>query len=115
MCNEEKGRKNKSKRSSYLIRIPKLSAITQRGSKKDFYDLYELLKTKPLGELIGYYKEKFNQDNPLPLLKSLTYYEDAEEKGEKVHTLNKTSWQEVKRGIENHLNAYLKSKKINPK
>jgi len=49
----------------------KLNAISQRGGKMDFYDLYELLKTKPLEELVGHCKERFDQDNSVPLLKSL--------------------------------------------
>ena len=90
----------------------KLNAITQRGSKKDFYDVYELLKTNSLDEMIGYYKEKFNQDNPVPLIKSLNYYEDAERMGEEVNSLNKTSWKDVKQGIDNRLNEYLKSQDL---
>jgi len=87
----------------------KLNAITQRGSKKDFYDLYELLKTKSLDELISYYIEKFNQENPVPLIKSLNYFEDAEKRGEPdPKSLNQTRWPEVKKSIDRSVKAYIR-------
>ena len=38
----------------------KLSAISGRGSKKDFYDLYFLLKIFSLKELLGFYEAKYH-------------------------------------------------------
>lgn len=41
------------------IAAMKLSAITNRGTKKDFIDLYELLAHFPLKQLFEFYQEKY--------------------------------------------------------
>ena len=56
----------------------KLSAITNRGTKKDFIDYYFLLKKFSLNELIGFYLQKYTDAQLFTALKSLTYFEDAE-------------------------------------
>ncbi|HAS00106.1 MAG: hypothetical protein US57_C0011G0046 [Candidatus Moranbacteria bacterium GW2011_GWC2_37_73] len=62
------------------IAAMKIDAISSRGSKKDFIDLYILLKKYELRELINFFEKKFNniQYNMLHILKSLTFFEDAE-------------------------------------
>ncbi len=42
------------------IAAMKLSAITGRGTKKDFVDLYFLLRQYELKEILGFYNEKFS-------------------------------------------------------
>jgi len=54
-----------------------LSAITGRGSRKDFIDLYFLLQEFNLKALLDFYTEKFYDGSPFLVLKSLTYFEDA--------------------------------------
>jgi len=56
----------------------KLNAICGRGSKKDFYDIYSLLQTFSLTEMLSFYDEKFQSDNSYMALRSLQYFEDAE-------------------------------------
>lgn len=61
------------------IAAMKLSAIAQRGSRKDFVDLYALLTHhRPLTELIDLYRKKFAIDDPAHLLYALAYLDDAE-------------------------------------
>ena len=62
------------------IACNKLSAISSRGSKKDFIDLYFILKTYNIEDLFVDYKTKYGVDyfNEYLLLKSLVYFEDAE-------------------------------------
>jgi predicted nucleotidyltransferase component of viral defense system len=82
------------------IAAMKLSAISSRGSRKDFIDLYVLLNRYHLSELINLFEKKYSgvTYNKLHLLKSLTYFDDAEE--EPMPTmLHPISWEEVKRGI----------------
>ena len=55
----------------------KLNAISQRGSKKDFYDLHLLLKHYNIEQLIGFYKAVFTKDNAFELYRSMNYFEDA--------------------------------------
>ncbi len=57
----------------------KLSAIAQRGAKKDFIDLYALLmKHAPLKRLLGCYQKKYATEDTAHLLYALTYFDDAE-------------------------------------
>lgn len=83
------------------IALMKLNAISGRGSKKDFIDLYFILKEYfSLEELFENYKEKFGIEvaNNYHLLKSLTYFEDAER--EPVpEMIKKISWKRVKEDI----------------
>ncbi len=78
----------------------KLDAVTKRGSKKDFYDIYFLLEKMPLPEILDLYAQKFEHTTVFHVIKSLTYFEDAEEQPEpmvfeKIHT-----WKKVKMTIE---------------
>lgn len=56
----------------------KINAIEGRGSKKDFIDLYFLLKHYSLQELLNFYTRKYPEYSLFRALMSLTYFEDAE-------------------------------------
>lgn len=86
----------------------KLNAIMGRGSKKDFYDIYEILKKYSLTDILNYFKSKFKQENIFPLLKSLNYFDDADEEPDPVSLTNIT-WKEVKENINRKLLEYYKS------
>ncbi|OGQ55964.1 MAG: hypothetical protein A3I75_06085 [Deltaproteobacteria bacterium RIFCSPLOWO2_02_FULL_50_16] len=63
------------------IALMKLIAISGRGSKKDFIDLYAILRKKiTLQELVGLVPRKYGSGraNIYHILKSLTYFDDAE-------------------------------------
>ena len=84
--------------SSKDIAAMKLSAITNRGTKKDFIDLYELLNHFPLEQIFGFYREKYTDAIPFMALKSLTWFEDAEE-DPMPFMLRDYSWDDVKEKI----------------
>lgn len=73
----------------------KLNAISGRGSKKDFVDLYFLLQEFSLKELFGFFKEKYPDGSEFLVLKSLTYFGDAD-LDEMPKMANKINWEEVK-------------------
>ena len=77
----------------------KLGAISGRGKKRDFTDLYFLLKQFTLPELLGFYREKYQDGNEFLVLRSLTYFDDAEEDKE-LELFEKAAWTEVKKTIE---------------
>ncbi|WP_044234370.1 nucleotidyl transferase AbiEii/AbiGii toxin family protein [Haliscomenobacter hydrossis] len=77
----------------------KLKAIAQRGSKKDFYDIYFLLKEIALPEMLRLFSEKFQQQEIFHIIKSLTYFEDAEQYPNPNVFDKKTSWEMVKSRI----------------
>jgi hypothetical protein len=73
----------------------KLNAITGRGTKKDFIDLYYLLKHFSIHDLFECYIEKFEDGNLFLVKKSLTYFDDAEPEPMPVMKENIT-WEEIK-------------------
>ncbi|MDZ4286503.1 MAG: nucleotidyl transferase AbiEii/AbiGii toxin family protein [Prosthecobacter sp.] len=84
----------------------KLGAISNRGAKKDFYDLHTLLKHVGLDKILHSYQRKFPRHDPLIPIRSMIYFEDAEET-ETPKTLVKTSWPKVKTEILNAVKPIL--------
>lgn len=60
------------------IAAMKLHAISNRGTKKDFIDLYFLLKHFSLIQMIDFYREKYSHHAEFGMLKSITYFHQAE-------------------------------------
>ena len=80
------------------IALMKLAAISGRGSRKDFIDLYTILRFGP--SLRDYFSElpkKYRKDrvNAYHILKSLTYFEDAEQEP-MPRMLEPFDWKECK-------------------
>jgi hypothetical protein len=63
------------------IALMKLAAISERGSRKDFADLYVILRDRPaLADYFALLPRKYGRSrvNTYHILKSLTYFADAE-------------------------------------
>lgn len=88
------------------IAMMKLLAIARRGSKKDFVDLFFILKQYSLGELVQLFEKKLPHIDMFHILKSLTYFEDAELDADPKMIL-KASWSEIKNNIIKKVNAFL--------
>jgi len=88
------------------IAAMKLSAITNRGTKKDFIDYYFLLQAYPLRELIRFYIDKYSDAQLFTALKSLTYFDDALDDPMPKMAEN-LEWDSVKRTIVKAVNEYL--------
>jgi predicted nucleotidyltransferase component of viral defense system len=86
----------------------KLGAISNRGAKKDFYDLYTLLNELGLDEILRCYALKFPNHDPMIPLRSMIYFEDAEDT-ETPKTLIKTTWAKVKSDIQKAVRPVLKA------
>jgi hypothetical protein len=57
----------------------KLSAVAQRGAKKDFVDVYALgRRANSLGQMLRWYQDKFAIEDYAHLLRSLAYFDDAD-------------------------------------
>lgn len=86
--------------SALDIGAMKLAAITNRGRKRDFFDLFFLLKTYSLRQLIDAYNTKYADGSEFLVLKSIIYFDDAEEDDAPgVFDLSIT-WPLVKQAIE---------------
>jgi len=92
--------KNISIASLLDIAIMKLAAISGRGSKKDFIDLYFLLAYFELSDLLKKFHLKFGKEsaNIYHLLKSLVYFDDAEDQPSPI-MIKPISWAKVKQHI----------------
>ena len=86
----------------------KLSAVTGRGAKKDFYDIFFLLKNYNLQVMIKYFKFKFPNTNVFQVLKSLTYFDDADLEPDPI-TIENIEWDTVKKTIQEHTALYISS------
>ncbi|MFT7033245.1 MAG: putative nucleotidyltransferase component of viral defense system [Cyclobacteriaceae bacterium] len=60
------------------IAAMKLNAVVNRGAKKDFVDIFFLLHDYSLNQLITLHNRKYPNQNELLVLKSLTYFADAD-------------------------------------
>ncbi|MEA4916918.1 nucleotidyl transferase AbiEii/AbiGii toxin family protein [Proteiniphilum sp.] len=77
------------------IAAMKLAAITNRGTKKDFIDMYFLLQHFSLNEMLGFYMTKYNTNSIYNVIRSLVYFTDAEnDPMPKMYI--PVSWDEVK-------------------
>jgi len=80
------------------IAAMKLVAITDRGTKKDYIDLYCLAKKCfPIEKMFEFYDKKYHnfEVNKVTLLKALQYFEDADG-SEMPEMIEKIDWEEVK-------------------
>jgi predicted nucleotidyltransferase component of viral defense system len=84
------------------IAAMKLNAIAGRGSRKDFIDLYFILQRFSLNEVISFYNEKYPDGSLFMVLKSLSYFEDADlELSPKMYI--DVQWDEIKAFISEQL------------
>ena len=85
----------------------KLAAITNRGTKKDFIDLFFLLKKYSLSQMLDMYLKKYSDSQLFTVLKSLVYFVDAE-LDPMPHMLQDVTWEEVKEKIIVSVNDFIK-------
>ena len=83
------------------IAAMKIIAIAQRGTKRDFIDLYYLLQKFNLVEIFNFVRKKYPKYNIYHALRALTFFKDAEKEDKtrngKIQIFDsKFSWFEVK-------------------
>ena len=83
----------------------KVNAIEGRGTKKDFVDIYELLKHYSLSEILDFYSKKYPNYSIFRALLSLTYFEDAENQAMPVMMFPE-SWESIKNTIVGVVKGY---------
>lgn len=80
------------------IAAMKINAIEGRGTKKDFVDVFELLKTYSLNDILVFHKEKYPEASTFRALMSLSYFEDAESQPLPKMFIPE-NWEEMKKKI----------------
>lgn len=77
----------------------KLSAITSRATMKDYADIFFILRTIPLFDLLAYADRKFPQIDQNLILKSLTYFEDVTDTALRFTVDNHISLETVQKAL----------------
>ena len=92
------------------IACMKIDAVSSRGSRKDFIDLYFILEQLSLKKLLELFDIKYKEIeyNKLHILKSLTYFKEAEKSPLPV-MIRKIIWNIVKEEIQKKAKNYLKN------
>jgi hypothetical protein len=88
------------------IACMKLAALSERGAKKDFCDVYFLLQLFSLNEMLEWYKQKTGYKVVMHVIRSLAYFDDAENTQMPV-LLKQVDWKEVKKAISLQANQYI--------
>jgi predicted nucleotidyltransferase component of viral defense system len=88
------------------IAAMKLSAITNRGSKKDFIDLQLIMKHLDLKKMMSLYHQKYPDGMEMLVLRSLMYFDDADLQPDPV-MLTEYDWNEVKAFILDQVKTYI--------
>jgi predicted nucleotidyltransferase component of viral defense system len=90
------------------ISAMKIQAILGRAKKKDFWDLYELLRNYPLQQLIDWHTQKYpSQMLAISIPHAITYFAEADESETPVSFKNQT-WEQIKKGISKTVSDYLR-------
>jgi hypothetical protein len=77
----------------------KLSAIAQRGARKDFCDIYALgKKAFSLSQMLNFYQKKFSIRDIGSVLYGLVYFDDAESE-RMPRMLWDVKWREIRNTI----------------
>lgn len=87
----------------------KLIAVAMRGKRRDFIDVYYLLKKYSLKDLLGFVKKKYPSFEELMILKGLIFFEDAEDEdvARGIKIFDKSfSWREAKIFLEEEVKKY---------
>ena len=80
------------------IAAMKINAIEGRGTRKDFVDVFFLLKHYSLQEILSFYKAKYPNYSDFRAMMSLTYFEDAEMQP-MPKMFDNTSWPDMQKAI----------------
>ena len=87
------------------IAAMKIAAITGRGSKKDFVDLYFLLQDYNLQQLLDFYKQKYFDASIYLAIKSISYFDDANQE-EDPEMMTAIHWETIKTRIKHDVRKH---------
>jgi predicted nucleotidyltransferase component of viral defense system len=90
------------------ISAMKALAIGQRGTKRDFIDIYYLIKIFGLRKILFWAKKKYPEYSEMVFLKGLVYFDDAEKEEERnIKIIDKSiTWNNIKKEIIDAVRKY---------
>lgn len=85
----------------------KLAAVGDRGSRKDFIDIYAIGKVTGMGikEMLKLYQAKYGSEDVSHLVFALAYFEDADAEAS-PELMMQVEWTQIKTTISRWLNDY---------
>ncbi len=87
----------------------KVNAVTNRGSKKDFSDLYMLESNSfTLAQSVDSFCQKYGESSRLLALRSLAWFEDAEHEPS-PHYLTEISWSQIRQTMQDRVRKLIGS------
>ncbi|MDF1551074.1 MAG: nucleotidyl transferase AbiEii/AbiGii toxin family protein [Bacteroidales bacterium] len=89
------------------IAAMKLEAITSRNTKKDFYDIAELLNHYTIDQLFSFYVERYPYNDIKQVLENFTFFSEDCELEFEPYSLNNTDWLSVKFLLIDSFNDYV--------
>ncbi len=94
------------------IAAMKIHAIEDRGTRRDFVDVYFLAKKYTLEDMLNFYQKKYAvlEDHLYSILRSLDYFEDAEQEKQMPQMLINVSWEKVKEYFRKEMSSLVKKK-----
>ena len=91
------------------IAAMKTVAISDRGTKRDFIDIYFLLEEFSLKQIFAFVKKKYPDFNIYFGLRGLTYFADAEKKQKRrLYLFQYVSWPDIKKFLIEEVKKYQK-------
>lgn len=92
----------------------KMKTVSQRGSKKDFWDVYSVISScSSIEEVTSFFLKRFKEPeiNRYHVLKSLVYFEDAESDPDPILLVEgqSPSWNQVKQFFVDNIKAFEKA------
>ncbi|MEK9165420.1 MAG: nucleotidyl transferase AbiEii/AbiGii toxin family protein [Patescibacteria group bacterium] len=97
--------------SSLDIAAMKLIALVQRGTFRDFIDIYFLIQEFTLKTLLSVAQKKYTGYDVYLFLRALLYFEDAEKDARRKETkmlIQAPSWREIKKFLQSQVFAVQK-------
>lgn len=90
------------------IAAMKILAISQRGRRRDFIDIYFLIQKFGLDQIIKFTQEKYPMFNIYIGLQGLTYFKDADDDFEekRFKLFKKVKWNDIKKHLINKVNKF---------
>lgn len=81
------------------IAAMKVRAITHRGAKREFVDLYFIMQETPFWKVAANMMKRFGMERLTPLLigKALVFFDDAEVDPEPQYLRDKPDWKDIKK------------------
>lgn len=89
------------------IAAMKLIALTGRAKKRDYIDIFYLMKRLSLAEMFKTAKKKYPPFNPYIIKRALTFFDDITEENGRIEILDKNfSWEKAKEKIFEEVRKY---------